>query len=49
MGGAAGSIWQTLISKGATKLKKRMTDNTDLDWIAAYQEGLKAAKELAGA
>ena len=49
MGGQSGSIWETFITKSATKLKKTMAENTTLDWIAAYQEGLKAVKEFPAA
>ena len=42
-------MWQAFMSGGASKLKKKMSENTDLNWTAAYAEGLKALQEVPGA
>ena len=48
-GGASGPLWRAFMSGGAILLNKKLSENTGSNWTAAYEEGLKAVKELSGA
>ena len=48
-GGTSGPLWRAFMSGAASKLNKELSENTDSNWIAAYEEGLKAVKALSGA
>ena len=48
-GGSSGPLWGVFISQGATMLKPKLSDNTNEDWIKAYNEGLKAMMKVGGA
>jgi triose/dihydroxyacetone kinase / FAD-AMP lyase (cyclizing) len=48
-GGSSGPLWGVFISKGATQLKQKLSENTDSDWQNAYNEGLKAMMNVGGA
>jgi len=41
-GGSSGPMWGVFISKGASVLKPNLSENTSVDWINAYSEGLAA-------